>query len=73
LYRDSFFCAAPATVVTLGGISAGHTDGALSSATFNLPAGIAVDTAGVIYVSDSGSGYIRMISTSSTYFLCERQ
>lgn len=55
--------AVPATVTTLAGVVSGHMDGTLTSALFNSPAGIAVDTAGILFVADSGSNCIRMISS----------
>jgi hypothetical protein len=42
----------------------GHVDGALTSATFDNPIGLAVDTNGVVYVSDTSYPIIRMITTS---------
>ncbi|AYL95827.1 MBG domain-containing protein [Mucilaginibacter celer] len=54
----------PAGVVSTfagSGIS-GRNDGTGAAASFNSPAGIAVDRFGNVYVSDSGSGLIRKIS-----------
>ncbi len=49
-------------VITIGGAPevSGSADGASSSARFNSPTGITVDTAGNIYVADSGNHTIRM-------------
>ena len=40
----------------------GHQDGAGASATFSYPEGIAVDSAGTVYVADSGNSIIRKIT-----------
>lgn len=42
----------------------GSTDGTGSSARFSFPSGIAVDTAGIVYVCDFGNKTIRKISTA---------
>ena len=57
----------PAGVVTTvaGTGSAGSADGALGSATFDAPSGIALDAAGAIYVSDSLGHRIRKIVSLS--------
>ena len=47
-------------------LSPGNTDGALGSARFSTPAGIAVDAFGNIYVADSGNDTIREISPTGT-------
>ncbi|WP_211454522.1 NHL repeat-containing protein [Collimonas antrihumi] len=51
-------------VSTLAGSagSAGHTDGNGSSANFNLPMGIAADTANNLYVADTGNNLIRKVT-----------
>jgi sugar lactone lactonase YvrE len=51
-------------VSTLAGVagSAGSTDGAGNAARFFVPRGVAVDTAGNVYVADSGNHTIRKIS-----------
>jgi DNA-binding beta-propeller fold protein YncE len=53
-------------VTTLAGAAgmAGSTDGTGSAARFNLPAGVAVDSAGNLYVADSGNRTIRKITQS---------
>lgn len=56
------------TVTTLAGADgiAGDTDGPGSSARFRRPAGIAIDAAGRIFVSDVQSGLVRVITRSGT-------
>jgi sugar lactone lactonase YvrE len=56
------------TVTTLAGADgiAGDTDGPGSSARFRRPAGIAIDAAGRIFVSDVQSGLVRVIVRSGT-------
>jgi sugar lactone lactonase YvrE len=51
-------------VTTLAGSSGvkGSADGVGSSATFNTPEGIAVDSGGTVYVADTGNSTIRMIT-----------
>ena len=56
----------PGGVVTiLAGLSAGYgsVDGTGTSATFDLPRGIAVDSAGNVYVSERGGNRIRKITS----------
>ena len=49
---------------TLAGTAgaAGSTDGTAAAARFNLPSGLAVDSAGNVYVSDQGNHTIRRIT-----------
>ena len=42
----------------------GATNGAAASATFNAPAGVAVDASGNVYVADTSNSLIRMIAPS---------
>ena len=52
-------------VITIAGTGVpGHLDGQALSARFHTPTGIAVDSAGVVYVSDYSSHRIRRISTN---------
>jgi ABC-type branched-subunit amino acid transport system substrate-binding protein/sugar lactone lactonase YvrE len=52
------------TVSTLAGDGgAGHRDGPAVQAQFYYPTGVAVDTAGVVYVADTGNNRIRAISS----------
>jgi streptogramin lyase len=44
--------------------SAGYVDGAGANARFKLPAGIAVDSSGYIFVADYGNNVVRMITPS---------
>lgn len=54
-------------ISTLAGTGvAGNTDGPAASATFNNPSAVAVDSAGNVYVADTGNSTIRMISTTGT-------
>ncbi len=50
------------SVSTLAGLGSGYQNGALGSAKFNDPEGIAVDRQNNVYVSDSGNHVIRKIS-----------
>ena len=54
----------PAGVVTklAGFLAVGSTDGTGSAARFNLPRGVAVDSTGNIYVTDTGNHTIRKIT-----------
>src|SRR3569833_1671788 len=56
----------PAGIVTefAGNGIAGHDDG--QNATFNSPAGIAIDKDGNLYVSDSGNNLVRKITADGT-------
>ncbi|MBI4886328.1 MAG: hypothetical protein HY824_04495 [Acidobacteria bacterium] len=51
-------------VTTLAGLAgaSGSADGTGTAARFSFPAGVAVDSAGVVYVSDSGNATIRKIT-----------
>ena len=51
-----------AAVSTIAGnSSSGYADGVSSSALFSFPAGIAVDSAGRLFVADSGNNVIRFL------------
>jgi streptogramin lyase len=54
----------PAGVVSTfaGSTTQGDADGTGASASFNGPSGVAVDSAGNVYVADSGNNEIRMIT-----------
>lgn len=55
------------SVSTLAGTGvAGSADGAGSVATFNNPSDVAVDSAGNVYVADTGNSTIRMITPGGT-------
>jgi hypothetical protein len=56
------------TVTTYAGNSdtSASTDGPLTSATFGNPLGLAVDTNGVLFVSDTSKNNIRMITTTGS-------
>jgi len=54
-------------VTTLSGTgTAGFADGAANSAQFSSPTGIALDSAGIAYVSDSGNHRIRRIAVDGS-------
>jgi sugar lactone lactonase YvrE len=55
-------------VTTFSGAAAvaGSADGAGAGATFNSPVGVATDSAGNLYVADSGSNLIRKVTSSGT-------
>jgi sugar lactone lactonase YvrE len=56
------------TVTTLAGLPAvwGGADGATTSARFFTPQGLAVDSAGTVYVAEAGNHTIRKITSSGT-------
>jgi sugar lactone lactonase YvrE len=56
------------TVSTLAGLAgvAGNSDGAGSAARFNAPQGIAVDSAGNVYVADTNNSTIRKVTAAGT-------
>ena len=53
---------------TLAGLpgSAGSADGTTTAARFNRPVGVAVDSAGFVYVADSGNNTIRKVNSVGT-------
>ena len=60
--------AANGTVTTFAGISGvgGSADGVGSAARFNAPQGIAVDSAGNVYVADTNNSTVRKITAAGT-------
>jgi DNA-binding beta-propeller fold protein YncE len=57
----------PTEVITLAGTGAqGSTDGAAATASFAYPYGVTADSAGNVYVADSGNSTVRLITTAGT-------
>jgi secreted PhoX family phosphatase len=54
----------PYSFTTLAGMGPGSTNGTGSGARFDFPDGVAVDSAGNVYVADSGNDTIRKITAS---------
>ncbi len=52
------------TVSTFAGSTAGYADGTGTSAQFNSPSGVTVDSAGYLYVADTSNHRIRRVSPS---------
>lgn len=52
-------------ITTAAGSTAGGQDGAIATATFNQPQGVAVDSAGNIYVADTANHRVRKITVSN--------
>jgi sugar lactone lactonase YvrE len=62
---DSIFTVINPVVTTLGGdMTAGSLDGPLSSARFNYPEGIAIDSFGNLFIADQYNRSIRKITSS---------
>lgn len=61
-YRIRKVTSAGAVSTFAGTGTSGGTNGAATSATFNFPSGVAVDSSGKVYVADSNNGLIRLIS-----------
>ena len=54
------------SILAGSGARGGFADGAGGSARFNQPQGVAVDSAGNVYVADSGNNRIRVVSPNGT-------
>ncbi len=53
-------------ITTVAGSTAGGQDGAIGSATFTQPQGVAADAAGNLYVADTGNNRVRKITVSNS-------
>jgi hypothetical protein len=64
-----------ATVTTITGTSGsfGSSNGDVSAARFNFPSGIAIDSYGILYVSDTNNHLIRKATSSCIYSLFGNQ
>jgi DNA-binding beta-propeller fold protein YncE len=51
-----------AVIPLAGNTTAGSVDGVGANARFNAPAGIAIDSTGNLYITDTGNNEIRMIT-----------
>jgi sugar lactone lactonase YvrE len=58
--------ATPYSFTTLAGGTIGNVDGPVGTARFHLPTGIAVDTAGNLYVSDTLNSSVRKLTPDGT-------
>ncbi len=52
-------------VTTVAGSTAGYADGNYTAAMFNYTVGVALDTAGNVYVGDTGNNFVRKIDSSA--------
>jgi len=66
--RILYFNAATSTTTTIAGTTAGYSgdNGAAIAAKLNGPKGVAFDTAGNIYVADTGNNVVRMITAATS-------
>ena len=65
MYICFLFCVVSGVVSTMAGSgSASYGDGVGTSARFNLPYGVSVDSSGTVYVGDYDNRRIRKISSS---------
>ena len=65
---DNIYCFSTGLISTLAGSgSSDFADGQGSLASFNTPYGVAVDSMGTVYVTDSSNDRIRLVTSAGEY------